>query len=109
MRVASRSSSSPCTFCGSVIATLSLLPSNANGIATDALEHRQRDQLRRLGVDAGDGEVDERQVVLLGERPRDAERAGEALVDQRLRERVAGAVPLRLAELLGRQQPARRR
>ena len=32
-RVASRSSSSPWTFCGSVIATRSVLPSNANGIA----------------------------------------------------------------------------
>ena len=34
----------------------------------DALEHRQRDDLRRLGVDARDREVDERQLVLLGER-----------------------------------------
>ena len=48
----------------------------------DALEHRQRDRLGRCGVDAGDGEVDERQVVLLGERAGDAERAREALVDE---------------------------
>ena len=41
------------------------------GDRDDAVEHRQRDHLHRLGVDAGNGEVDERQVVLLGERPRD--------------------------------------
>ena len=41
------------------------------GDRDDAVEHRQRDQLHRLGVDADDAEVDERQVVLLGERPRD--------------------------------------
>ena len=50
----------------------------------DPVEHRQRDRLHRLGVDAGNGEVDERQVVLLGEHPRDVERPGEPLVDQRL-------------------------
>ena len=48
----------------------------------DALEHRQRDRLGGLGIDAGDAEVDEREVVLLGDRPRQPERAG-FLVHQR--------------------------
>ena len=50
----------------------------------DPVEHRQRDQLHRLGVDADNAEVDERQVVLLGERPRDVQRARKTLVDQLL-------------------------
>ena len=45
-------------------------------------------------------------MVLLGERPRDAESAGDALVDQRLRERLAGGAALRLVDLLGRQESA---
>ena len=46
----------------------------------DALEHGQRDQPRRLEVDALDGEVDERQVELLRELPASAivERARES-------------------------------
>jgi hypothetical protein len=76
------------------------------GDRDDAVEHRQRDHLDRRGVDARGGQVDERQVVLLGERPRRAERAHETLVDQRVREGVAGGPPLRVVRRLGRQQPA---
>src|SRR5579885_1903620 len=54
-----------------------------------ALEHGERDQLGRARVDTGDREVDEREVVLLGERPGDAQRAREALLDERVRERAA--------------------
>ena len=68
----------------------------------DALEHRQRDQLGRLGVDALDGEVDERHVVLLGEVARDAERVREALVEQGARERAAACASAHRLELLGR-------
>ena len=48
-----------------------------------ALEHGQRDQPGRGGVDALDGEVDQRQVELLGERPRGVERAREGRVARR--------------------------
>ncbi len=70
-----------------------------------ALQHRQGDRLRRLGVDTRDREVDERQVVLLGERPGDAERTGEALVDQRLGECPANGTCSHLLDRLGRQKP----
>ena len=72
----------------------------------DALEHGQGDDLRGLRIDAGDGEVDERQLVLLGQPARHAERACEPLVDQRLRERPVGAgrALLHLVDPLGRKQ-----
>jgi hypothetical protein len=72
---------------------------------TDALEHGQRDQLRSFGVDAGDRKVDQRQVVLLGERPRHAEGAREALVDESLRERAADSALARLLDLVRLEQP----
>jgi hypothetical protein len=56
----------------------------------DALEDGQRDQLRRAGIDAGDRQVDQWQVVLLGQGARDAERTREAFFDERVGERAAG-------------------
>ena len=49
----------------------------------DALEHRQRDRLRRDRVDARDREVDEREAVFLCEAARDAEKT--ALDRERIR------------------------
>ena len=60
-----------------------------------ALEHRQRDRLRRLGVDAGDGEVDERQ----------ADTARPACARRRARSRA----PRRRAPARTTRRPARRR
>ena len=71
-----------------------------------ALEHGERDQLRRLGVDALDREVDQRHVVLLGEVARDAERVREALVEERARERAALRAGAHGLELVRREQPA---
>ena len=85
---------------GSVIATSQRLAVERERDRADALEHGQRDHLRRLGVDARDREVDERQVVLLGEAARDAERAREALVDQRVGERAAACARVRAASSL---------
>jgi hypothetical protein len=65
----------------------------------DAVQHRQRDRPGGLVVDAGDAEVDERQVVLLGDRPRCVERAGELSVDQLLRERVTRHGPVAVGVL----------
>ena len=61
----------------------------------DALEHRERDQLGRLGRDAGDGEVDERQAVDCSAscraRSRSSRLVGVALGVGRLREAPAAA------------------
>ena len=65
----------------------------------------ERDGLDRVFADAGEREVDERELVARGEHPRDALRRGDALVDERLRERAA---LLRAAaderELVGRDE-----
>ena len=105
-RVASRSSSSPWTFCGSVIAIRSVLPSNANGIAHTRSSTGSGISFAASAFDALDREVDERQVVLLGEVARDAERVREALVEQRARERAALRARAHGLELVGRQQAA---
>ena len=69
------------------------------------LEDVERDGLDRVFADAGEREVDERELVARGEHPRDALRRGDALVDERLRERAA---LLRAAaderELVGRDE-----
>ena len=69
-----------------------------------ALQHGERDGLARLCVDADDGEVDERQVELLGERTGDSERARHAFVDQRLREGAAERAGAHGLELVLGQQ-----
>ena len=58
----------------------------------DALEHVQRDLGGRLLVDAGERQVDERDLIADGERARDPLGRRDALVDDRLRKRaLAGA------------------
>ena len=107
-RVASRSSSIAWTLPGSETATRSTSPSISYGIAVAALEHVQRHELRRLGVDVDHPEVDQRQLVAGGERARDAVGARGALVDERLRERTGGArAALREGELVRRQEAGR--
>ena len=75
-----------------------------------ALEHVQRQELRRRRVDAGEAELDERQVVARREQARDAGAGGESLVDERLRERAArlGRAAADLREAVRREQPGRR-
>jgi hypothetical protein len=76
------------------------------GNRASPLEHRQGQCLRGLAVHACDGEIDERKVVLLGERTRDSKRAREPLVDERLRERAAGRAAPNEVDFLGGQQPS---
>ena len=71
------------------------------------LEHGQRDLLDRVGRDVLVAEVDERQVVALGARARDALGRGEALVDERLRERAAPGPAARCGQAIGRDEPGR--
>ena len=70
----------------------------------DTLQHRQRDELAGVRVDAGFGEVDQRQVVLLGERAGDALGGGEPLVAERLRERASGRPRANVLELVRLQE-----
>ena len=71
----------------------------------DALEHVDRDLLGGVLGDAGQRQVDERQLEAAGERAREALRRGDALVQHRLRERAA----LLDAPADGRETVGRRR
>jgi hypothetical protein len=53
----------------------------------------ERNLVRRLFVDAGQREVDERQLVARRERPGDALARGDVLLDQRLGEGPVRAAP----------------
>ena len=70
----------------------------------DALQDRQRDELARFRIDAGLREVDQRQVVLLGEPARDALGGGEPLVAERLGERAPGRPRSNVLELVRLQE-----
>ena len=82
-RVASRISSRPRTFCGSVIATRRLLPSNANGIAHTCSSTWRGTALLSIGIDVRDRQIDQIHVVPLGERTGVTERACGAVVDRK--------------------------
>jgi hypothetical protein len=74
-----------------------------------ALQHVQRHELRRLGVDRDHPEVEQRQLVPGRERARDAVGAGGALVDERLRERAGSARAATRERKLVRGEQAGRR
>jgi len=75
----------------------------------DALEHVQRNFLRCVHLDAGLGEIDERQLVAGGQRARDPFLGRDPFVDERLRERSGGTgATARESELVVRDQPGGR-